>query len=300
MTKEIRDLSLQKFNLFTPLKFVGVNKNKKALWFCVCDCGTFRIVLGNALTSGNTKSCGCLARSRQKGGVNYKPSVKNTVEYNSWRAIKGRCYDVNNIAYSKYGGSGILMDEDFKNNFYVFLKHIGFAPTDGKRYTVDRIDNSKGYVSGNIRWATFETQVKNRVLKVKSSTGIVGVHYRLTKKGHSYYVANWTSNGKRYQKLFSIDKLGNHTALECAIKCRLDRLIDLENTDGEYAKDFKQHLVDKLEELRLLEKQRAILDTQWHIKGTSTEKYMQMELDYRRNQSLNELTELSQELGGYD
>lgn len=44
----------------------------------------------------------------------------------------------------------------------------------------------------------------------------------------------------------------------------------------------------------------AILETQWHIKGTSTEKYMQMELEYRRNQVLNELTEISQELGGYD
>lgn len=58
----------------------------------------------------------------------------------------------------------------------------------------------------------------------------------------------------------------------------------------------KEILLKHLEEDHI----RAILETQWHIKGTSTEKYMQMELDYRRNQVLNELTEISQELGGYD
>lgn len=33
-----------------------------SMWRCVCDCGTEKIVRGGSLTSGNTRSCGCLTK----------------------------------------------------------------------------------------------------------------------------------------------------------------------------------------------------------------------------------------------
>lgn len=42
---------------------------------------------------------------------------------------------------------------------------------------------------------------------------------------------------------------------------------------------------------------KNILETQWHIKGTDTEKYMQLELEHRKDQVLQELTEISRKLG---
>jgi len=35
------------------------NKNKKAMWNCICDCGTEKTVSGTHLRTGHVKSCGC-------------------------------------------------------------------------------------------------------------------------------------------------------------------------------------------------------------------------------------------------
>lgn len=55
----LRDLTGQKFNRFTVIER-GENKNRKVYWTCVCDCGKIREVESNHLTSGHSKSCGCI------------------------------------------------------------------------------------------------------------------------------------------------------------------------------------------------------------------------------------------------
>ena len=35
------------------------SKSSSAFWLCRCDCGTERIVSGNVLKQGKSKSCGC-------------------------------------------------------------------------------------------------------------------------------------------------------------------------------------------------------------------------------------------------
>ena len=42
------------------VKNVGKDKRKKYLWLCKCDCGNEKIVVGDNLSSGKSKSCGCL------------------------------------------------------------------------------------------------------------------------------------------------------------------------------------------------------------------------------------------------
>jgi hypothetical protein len=42
-----------------------VGKNKKSYFECEClNCGTIRLVKGSALTSGSSKSCGCMIKSQ--------------------------------------------------------------------------------------------------------------------------------------------------------------------------------------------------------------------------------------------
>ena len=61
MTK-VNDLIGQKFNRLTVLEKVGKNKYNKALWLVRCDCGKEKVIVGNALRNGDTKSCGCLRK----------------------------------------------------------------------------------------------------------------------------------------------------------------------------------------------------------------------------------------------
>lgn len=65
-------------------------------------------------------------------------------EYRSQRSIASRGGKGNYCFISP----AFLGKDGFKN----FLLEMGYAP--GEEYTVDRIDNSKGYEPGNIRWAT--------------------------------------------------------------------------------------------------------------------------------------------------
>lgn len=60
MGKKI-DLTGERFGRLNVLSEVPERDgNKKVLWNCLCDCGKQIQVVGGALKSGNTKSCGCI------------------------------------------------------------------------------------------------------------------------------------------------------------------------------------------------------------------------------------------------
>lgn len=56
-----KDLTGQKFNRLTVIEFFEKNRAGR-VWKCRCDCGNECTVLEYRLTSGATKSCGCLKR----------------------------------------------------------------------------------------------------------------------------------------------------------------------------------------------------------------------------------------------
>jgi hypothetical protein len=133
-------------------------------FFCTCDCGSPCRVLLCSLRDGKVTSCGCgLHRKRLK----WKHCARGTPEYRLWRNIIYRCYNDRCVAYKNYGGRGITMHPAWRADFAVFLKHIGLRP--GPEYSLDRKNNARGYVPGNVQWATKKTQVRNmrtnRILK---------------------------------------------------------------------------------------------------------------------------------------
>lgn len=57
-----KDLTGQRFGRLTVIKEGERSKGGRVQWLCKCDCGSYKTVTTNNLTSGRTKSCGCLHR----------------------------------------------------------------------------------------------------------------------------------------------------------------------------------------------------------------------------------------------
>ena len=56
------DITGNKYGMLTVegLAYVDTDNNHRTYWNCICDCGNHHIVTRSALTSGLTRSCGCM------------------------------------------------------------------------------------------------------------------------------------------------------------------------------------------------------------------------------------------------
>lgn len=157
------DLTGQQFGRLTAIKRTEDQKK----WICQCECGGVAIVLTHDLKRGWTQSCGCLARERLIA-ASYKHGKRHTKIYHKWLGIKNRCYNPKNKRYKNYGGRGIVVCDEWKNDFMAFYNYVSKLPNyETPGYSIDRIDNDAGYKPGNIRWATANEQLMNRSVTIK-------------------------------------------------------------------------------------------------------------------------------------
>jgi hypothetical protein len=85
------------------------------------------------------------------------PCQKET--YGSWRNMLQRCTNKNHDQYKDYGGRGIRVCVEWRNNFQQFAFDMGRRPP-GK--TLDRIDPDGPYCTENCRWGDAQQQAQNR------------------------------------------------------------------------------------------------------------------------------------------
>ena len=89
-----------------------------------------------------------------------------------WNCMKQRCYNIHNPGYPAYGGRGIRVCDEWKDDFKSFCEwawNHGYkdSPPDADRVwryhhglSIDRIDRNKGYSPENCQWITMEENCK--------------------------------------------------------------------------------------------------------------------------------------------
>ena len=194
---------------------VDVKPNGGANWMCQCDCGNSKIISTKNLLHSRgltgTLSCGCLVKENH-----IKTHDKsNSKQYLIWQKMKSRCYNKRHKHYKYYGGRGILICDEWLNDFERFYNwSVESGYKDG--LTIDRIDNDLGYSPDNCRWATRKEQSNN-----------TRANHLLTHNGKTLNTKQWSEEtGIKYTTIqsrirsgFRVDEILSKDKLYSARRC---------------------------------------------------------------------------------
>lgn len=120
------------------------------------------------------------AKRVRRGSDNRSPLGSYAAARRALKGARSRCERARDKDFGRYGARGIRVCEQWRGpgGFDAFFAHIGQRP--GPDYSLDRIDNSRDYEPGNVRWTTWIGQANNRC----SSR-------RITWKGKTMTAAEW-------------------------------------------------------------------------------------------------------------
>lgn len=178
---------------------------------------------------------------------NYSHGDANTRLLRIWHNMKNRCYYTKSNNYADYGGRGITVCDDWKNNYSSFKDwalNNGYADD----LSIDRINNNGNYEPDNCRWVTRKEQQRNRrscryieyqgqqytMAELGKVLGMshTAIRYRLNQGWSAEEIANQKPRkwGKYHQDVSSLDKT-KESNIKCE-NCRFFKPTDKPKSNG--------------------------------------------------------------------
>lgn len=129
----------------------SANKYRQKMWDCICECGQICQVSTNKLTTGWTRSCGCLRKETTR---------KMATEYNAWRSSNMNYVTGFANLYNGYRKRAEQKGRVFDlsvDQFYALTKglcwYCNTPPAQIRNEYIfngiDRLDNAAGYTLSN-------------------------------------------------------------------------------------------------------------------------------------------------------
>lgn len=212
----------QKYGRLTTICVVGKTKDRANIWKCICDCGNYVNVRSQSLTSGNTKSCGCLQRERVgkksaesrllnkydlsgEYGIGYATNGEEFYfDLEDYMLIKDYTWSINDAGYVTSNPFG----KHLRMHMLVMNKK---DRSDGK--DIDHINhNTKDNRKENLRIIEHYQNITHCITYSNNTSGRKGVSWD---KSRSKWMATITYNKKTYH-------LGRFENFEDAVRARED------------------------------------------------------------------------------
>lgn len=146
----------QRFGRLVVLSRAENDAQQNARWLCRCDCGKEKIIQGGSLRNGKIRSCGCLLSEKSKErmtSIATKHGHSDSLLYGVHQSMIERCYKPSCKAFKCYGARGIVVCDEWLNDFMTFYS---WAMENGYRegLAIDRINNDGNYEPSNCHWVT--------------------------------------------------------------------------------------------------------------------------------------------------
>jgi hypothetical protein len=144
--KSLKCIKGQRFGNLVVLEYVKADSWGKAVWRCQCDCGNQKDVTGSNLRQGITKGCGCLRGKSVRLGLGESARRRVLRSYQNHALERGLAWQ---LSYQEF------CDITSQACYYCGMSPQNKSKT-GDTYGdfvyngVDRVDNTQGYLSGNV------------------------------------------------------------------------------------------------------------------------------------------------------